>query len=344
MYKILIVDDYEIFCKRIAAFDFWQKEENFQIAYQATNGAEALNIARNNKVDVIIADIKMPIMNGLNLIAAAREEKLSTCNILMSEYCDFEYAQKGLIYGAFDYLVKPVEEHDLIDVLNRVLEHLNEINNNKYSHICEILLKYILEQGEDPNLIDDYFWLVYEKEESKNIQALVAIAEIYSCVKKGVIEEHGWVDKFICRVSFIERLKSKEPSIYYIKETFNESIKEMCDLIRTLIIHTEDINVMNTQNYILNNIEGKINLNIVAENIYLNKTYLSHIFRSNTGYSFIEYSNLVKIEYAKRLLRRSDIKVAELAVKLGFQDANYFVGLFKTYTKVTPNEYRRQIL
>ena len=68
----------------------------------------------------MISDIKMPMMDGLEMISKVRQEGMGTKFILLSGYSDFEYAQAALKYGVVDYLLKPVNEKELNDILMKI--------------------------------------------------------------------------------------------------------------------------------------------------------------------------------------------------------------------------------
>jgi two-component system response regulator YesN len=87
---------------------------------EARNGADALRFVEANPVDIIITDIKMPIMDGLQFIENLGQKVKDIKIIILSAYGYFEYAQKAIALGAFDYLLKTLDESSVIDMLNRV--------------------------------------------------------------------------------------------------------------------------------------------------------------------------------------------------------------------------------
>ncbi len=84
-----------------------------------------------------------------------------------------------------------------------------------------------------------------------------------------------------------------------------------------------------------------INLNIVAEKMEMNASYLSRLFKTSQGISFIDYLTDVRMKNAKELLKTTQWNVAEIAAKVGYSDSNYFTRLFKKKNGLTPGEYRR---
>lgn len=80
----------------------------------------------------------------------------------------------------------------------------------------------------------------------------------------------------------------------------------------------------------------------VAQAFYISPNYLSHLFQKAGGVGFNEYLNYTRLEQAKHLLKRYDMKVKEVAHACGFVDSNYFCRLFRKTTERSPSEYRRQ--
>lgn len=133
MYKILAVDDGELFLAQLKGLEIWEKEKNFKIIDTATNGKKALELMNKNKYDVVFTDIRMPIMDGLQLLRNIKKHKLCKCVVLLSKFPDFTYAREGIILGAFDYLIKPLGEDHMIDLLKRIKEFLDGEVQEKFA-------------------------------------------------------------------------------------------------------------------------------------------------------------------------------------------------------------------
>ena len=97
----------------------------FQIAGTANNGVQALELQKQNKYDLIITDLKMPQMDGIELIKRLSEEKETCKVIIVSAYGEFSYAQAAMRYGVKYYLLKPVDENVLCGYLSKIAEELS---------------------------------------------------------------------------------------------------------------------------------------------------------------------------------------------------------------------------
>lgn len=136
MLKVLLVDDEPFILQGLKLLVDWEKE-GFRIAGTAANGMEALAFLKKEKVDLVIADIKMPQMTGLELLEHIRKEKISDAYfVILSGYAEFSFAQQAMQNDCTDYLLKPVDSEILCKVLNKVLalrnrEELDHEKNRK---------------------------------------------------------------------------------------------------------------------------------------------------------------------------------------------------------------------
>lgn len=120
MYRILIVDDEPLIRKGLKHIVPWE-EHGFSICGFAKNGIEAVALFDCLQPDLIITDIHMPDMNGLELIQHIRMERQSSIRfVVLSGYKDFDYAQQAMKYNVKSYVLKPVDEDELIEVLRKV--------------------------------------------------------------------------------------------------------------------------------------------------------------------------------------------------------------------------------
>ena len=123
--KVLIADDEPFILQGLSVLIDWESE-GCEIVRKATNGMEALDYLRQNSVDLVISDIKMPEMSGLELLEKIRTEKISDAYfIFLSGYNEFAYAQKAMRYSCMDYLLKPVKKEALLERIREIREKLD---------------------------------------------------------------------------------------------------------------------------------------------------------------------------------------------------------------------------
>lgn len=90
--------------------------------YEAENGLQAKDILRQKRVDIIISDIKMPGLTGLELAEYVKEYDLDTAVILLTGFSDFSYAQKAIRNEVFDYMLKPLRPKDILETVSGVMK------------------------------------------------------------------------------------------------------------------------------------------------------------------------------------------------------------------------------
>lgn len=116
MIRILIVED-DVLTRIGITSMIKSSGREFCVVGEAGNGQEALKLARQKKPDIIITDISMPVMNGIELIRRAREEGIGARFVILSAYSDFQYVREGMLLGAEDYLLKLELEQDKLAAL-----------------------------------------------------------------------------------------------------------------------------------------------------------------------------------------------------------------------------------
>jgi len=124
MYRVMIVDD-EIGVRESLKAKINWNSLGFQIAAEASNGQEALSYMQQQKFDVVITDIQMPVMNGVQFFNECSSRYLNTKIIVLSGYSDFEYTKAAIKAGIVDYLIKPVARKELLELLTRIKEELD---------------------------------------------------------------------------------------------------------------------------------------------------------------------------------------------------------------------------
>ncbi|GGG00309.1 response regulator transcription factor [Paenibacillus abyssi] len=121
MYSIALVED-EKWVRTAISKVIGKIGPPFKVVMEATQGVEALDWLQLNRADIVLTDIRMPVMDGLSLMKEIRDRDIPADVIIVSGYDDFKYAQQALRLGAFDFLLKPLEKADLEGALQKWLE------------------------------------------------------------------------------------------------------------------------------------------------------------------------------------------------------------------------------
>ena len=121
---MIVVDDETELREGISNYFPWQSL-NICVSGMFENGRTALAYIENHPVDIVLTDIKMPFMDGLELIEKAKDISPDICYVILSGYREFEYAQKGLLLGVKDYILKPTRYSQIYEVFSRITADLD---------------------------------------------------------------------------------------------------------------------------------------------------------------------------------------------------------------------------
>jgi two-component system, response regulator YesN len=248
MYKVLVVDD-EVWMGEGLRKIIGKLGGPFSVIDTALDGKQALSKLQKQEIDLVLTDIRMPGMDGLEMIKQMKQNNFNQPVVIISAYNDFEYAREALRLGATDYLVKPIKN----DELSSVLTNLEELMEK--------------ETGEAP------------LEEARiNINQLNGGVELVQSLQ-GFIEQ-----------SYMEDLS----------------------------------------------------LSILADQAGFNASYLSRLFKMETGKGFVQSLREVRMKHACQMLAETSLTNAEVAKRVGFWDEKHFRRIFKKDFGVTPGEYREK--
>ncbi len=195
MIKILIVEDEEIIRKGLVYTIDWMSMGCMVVA-DAENGVDGLEMIKLHSPDVVLTDIKMPRMSGIDMLEeAAKQDYTDFKSIILTSYSEFEYAKKAIQLKVFDYVLKPVDEEKLEDVISRVklLIEKERVNNS----ILEIAGKKTTGELVDLNVY-------INTEVSKNIYVTRALQEIrdnysHKISVEAIAEEMGVSSSYLSR-------------------------------------------------------------------------------------------------------------------------------------------------
>lgn len=153
MYKVVIVDD-ELSSLEFIRILIERSHPEFEVVAQAENGLEGLEMARQFKPDVLITDVKMPMMNGVELLHIVKTEYPEILGIIISGHQDFEYAKGAIQSEVCDYLLKPIDPNEVDKVLNKIALRLNKVFiNNRNIYLRKLALGEVVEN----DILNYYF-------------------------------------------------------------------------------------------------------------------------------------------------------------------------------------------
>lgn len=343
MYRILIVDDKEVFRRKLKRMDYFRiNADKFFIAYEAQNGMDALGILENNKVDVVLTDIRMPFVDGIELLKIINERGLCRCVLLLSEFAEFNYAKEGILNGAFDYILKPVDEIKIREAFDRVYAFLNSITSEIAAEEsdAELLSEFILVHDR-MNLISCANRVVTKyRKRLDDPQFILSMQVLVDSIRRKLLLNRPYLEYYLVFPDRIIDLADQKLDLFL--SHFTEHMLMLSDSISRLSIPEGDSQVGEACRILLNNPDGSVDLEEIAGQVYTNQKYLSALMKRETGKSAVRYVTVVKMERARKLLVDSDLRIGEIADKLGFEDIDYFSKVFRKTTGISPREYRRK--
>jgi DNA-binding NarL/FixJ family response regulator len=123
--RILVVDDHPVVCRGLAAI--LKAEPDMEVAGQAANGRQAVDLYRTLRPDVTLMDLRMPVMSGVEAIREIRKEFKSAAFVVLTTYQGDEDIHRALEAGALAYLLKGMSDHELIEAIRKVHSGLRYI-------------------------------------------------------------------------------------------------------------------------------------------------------------------------------------------------------------------------
>lgn len=235
----MVIDDEYLVRLGIKETISWE-DYDIEIIGEATNGKEGLELAKKNKPDIIISDIKMPLMDGLEFVKRVKELNIDCEIIILSGYKDFEYAKGTLENGAYSYLLKPIDNDELVSTVKDSIAILKERREkeNYYRHLEEELP--IIRKKVVTNIISGNYsgnWQIEEKIELYNIQ----------------IKNEGYV--IYGRIDHPENIEEKE-KIEKVIQVLHDNVMEQLKEVKNASLFS-----LTFADYFIVFVENKINEN-----------------------------------------------------------------------------------
>ncbi|MFS1514336.1 response regulator transcription factor [Chengkuizengella sp. SCS-71B] len=147
MYTVMIVDDEIYVRKGLRNLIDWNSC-GYSVIDEAEDGEDALSLIQEINPDVVITDIRMPVIDGLQLIHKVKELQMETSFIIISGYNDFDYAKQAVRYGVHDYILKPIDQEEMTrallrlgDKINQRITYLNKNNHLLYNQMINGLFR-----------------------------------------------------------------------------------------------------------------------------------------------------------------------------------------------------------
>ncbi|MFB8374669.1 response regulator transcription factor [Paenibacillus taichungensis] len=352
-YRVIIVDDERMAREGIAETIEWTTL-GMVLAGTAVNGQQALEKIQELQPDVVITDIKMPIVDGLQLIEQGLKISPHIVFIVLSGFGEFELATQAMRFGVRRYLLKPSDEHEITEALQWSKQEVDAIRRNfakntqsKVSNALESqgiisssipsdLLQAIVEADESRLMKISRLWIEQLLSEGLSLHALQENNNhVLSYIRNQLKSEYGISTTITAVESQDIQAFQKELGKLYTSYHYRKVDKKAM-----LAIKIKQLTIQHIQN-------RELSLQWLAQHyLFLNSEYLGKLFRQDTGEKYTQFLTSVRMKKAKELLlSHPTMKIYEVAEQCGFErDPQYFSNVFKKFYGFTPNEYRKQHL
>ncbi len=366
MYTLLIADD-ETDERTLIRFLLNEYKNTFHIL-EAKNGREALLLLTDNHVDVLLSDIQMPFLNGIELVSQVKEKNPDIEVLFFSGYDDFSYVKAALSLKAVNYILKPVDPDEFHKLLTEIVDRLDSrkiefSKSEKYieEHFHDIAHNMPMKNPSPASIDEDTNLLLHDIESSIKMKQAAHLSEqVHTLFDKYThIPElsHIYI-RHVC-TTLLKMLISALP--VQTDEDMQNAVKEIysfrrfSDIIK-MIEHYLDlvINIFeqeqNSSNYAIYQVEQyirlhypeDITLNSLADLVYLNPNYLSNVFAQVTGCTLNRYIKQIRMEKAQELLLNTNMKVSDISQAVGYPNTSYFCKSFQKMFGATPERFRQR--
>jgi two-component system response regulator YesN len=362
MYKILLAEDENSIRENIHKGIAWEKY-GFSIVDEASNGSEALEKLQKARPDVLLSDIRMPFLDGIELARLSKQIFPTIEIVFLSGYSDFAYAQEAIAIGVFEYIVKPVTPIKLVRMLMRLKDRLDtklieregvDDHRKRFSEIVkEMSGNDLLVQGKMEESLMEFLRKGDRTKESAFVGqylapmrtflhdatycTFIAFHTLVECLH--FIEDIGGETKEISPFGAeVDGIESEPLLTEYLVRMLGEVVS-----IRNRITDSSAVAISKAKAYVREHYgDFSLMLDRVSSFVGVSPNYLSYLFKQTEGMSFIKYLTSIRMEKAKEYLRTTSFTNQEIAERIGYNDVNYFSAVFHKNTGVTPREYRNR--
>lgn len=345
MLKVLIADDDKNVGMCLKEMIDWESL-GYEIIGIVYDGGAAYNKAIEEKPDVIISDVKMPVSDGTQLCKKIRETFDDVEIIFLSAYEDFSAAQIAVTYQVKEYILKPIN----MSKIKALTEVLKQIRNNIEQRKG---FEHLLGRGEqDTDIVAalkendvSYFEKLFDAMMASGPSDVVVVRAL--CYKLSNILIDYLIEIGMGK-SIVEKkrkqLQVEMNNFQVVRDMIFYTRKMYFDILQFEMPNKDDYYtelVTDVKNYIGENYTSEyLNVSSVAEHFSFSLDYMSKLFKAYTGEPLSNYITNVRLEKATILLRDTVISVQDIAKMTGYSSAGYFTKVFKAKEGITPTEYR----
>lgn len=359
-YRVVIIDDEAWTRDTIKRIGQW-KQLGFQIVGEAADGISGLECINELRPHLIVTDMKMPGLDGAQLLQKLTELSIPSKVIVVSGYYDYNYAHQALSSHVADYLLKPIKEDEFNEQLRRCAEELDRENSGidgsegyllgnadakwlkEYIKVRQDLsccFESATEKGVETalNKIKDLF-LSYADHKAYLKLMIKTNYDLQRILEEIALARYGGEDEVLSAAD-ISFTISKNSSIDELISHYHDAALKIISKINMVQQSKKHIDISKIEEYLNENYAENITLEDMAKRFFVTKEYLSTAFKKKTGVNFSDYLTAVRMEKAKKMILEYEIPIQKVSDMLGYVDVAHFYKIFKRYFNTTPGKMR----
>lgn len=336
MYKLLLVDDEQIIREGLERMIDW-KRLNITLTASCSNAIAALDSMMDDMPDILMTDVRMPGMSGLELVERAMSLHPQLQSIILSGYDTFEYAQKALKSGVIEYLLKPCSQEEMEIALERACraidrqrKHVLRLSGERQDRLKTLVAKLNELRGSGLPQLEKQVHEIAKTADDPSLLRDALISVVTSSMGRGqtewgmavVMDAYRHPDASDALESLIVRTLTRLRSEPGSAQGFVGQMTAYIDA------HYAD---------------EALSLQYIADKVvYMNADYIGREFTRVMGRKFSSYLLETRMEHAKLLMAtQPTLHSYEIAEQVGLgNNPHYFSQVFRKYTGMTPKDYR----
>ena len=355
--RMIIIDDEPWAREVVKALINWDSL-GISLAGEADDGDAGLELLRAVKPEIVIADMRMPGMDGTELLQAIHTDFPETRIVVMSGHSDFAYLRQALRSRAHDYLIKPVDPAELNRTLERCISELSADQRRKPQSLRTPVV------FRDASVLEEYvtfrrhtFGYLLELNEAGVSRSLSRLQEFLSANDGDAIDEETRSrivhDFLIMLEEFVVRSgAAPDPEVFRRRDIEQLGAADMFDALG--MAFEDAINAIREHRRFKDHLDTKavrahidqyyqeaISLETVAQQFLVSKEHLSRSFRRAEEETVNEYITRKRMETARHLIADEGLEIKEVALLTGYSELAYFYRVFKRHFGVPPGQVRQ---
>ena len=373
MYQVLLIDDDPNIVDGLKKIIEESFPEIFQID-RAFDGFQALTLLTEHYYHLIISDIKMPQLDGLRLLELIHSGNIPSFVIMLSGYDDYSYIRSALKMGAYDYLLKPVAIHTFVSMIHSLLPQF--VDSSSTLSLNHLSIPSPAKNGEYFDVESSGAILTHEQLDSllKELQtSILALKEedlegitdrifrglsptvfsredlrrIFSDFLYTLMQQNSSLIPIVAHFKLSDNDLSAQiknlPHLSQLKKKFSQVLSLYVEQLKIQQAKNDAYIVKKARAYIDQHYSESLMLADIASRFRLHPNYFSFLFKKQMNITVRDYILQVRIQKAKELMENPSLKLLDIALAVGYQDAAHFNRAFKNVTGLSPSRYRESI-